>query len=582
MVELIAVVLMTAAVVILAVLQYRWTTEISRSEQTRLQGELRTSVRNFDQDFSYDLERLCESFEIDTEAPKSTLETRVLQHYTTWTNKSVSPGMVAGLHIWKMDNSGAFHLESFNQDSRRFESAAWPARLEPLHQFLRSREDDLFFFEDDRDAMNLPWTFYEQKPALVRAIFQISPNVKDSTMDIEPIGVLVVELNEEFLARQYVPDLVDRDFGHAEQRTFAVTVRTAEAPYQTIYPAVADPAVFTSSPDAKVSLLDSASEEAKRRGHPEIQATSPSRQWQLVVQHPAGSVDVAVAAWRRRNLAISFGLLCILAGSMVLVFFIARRAELLAKLQMEFVAGVSHELCTPLAIINSAAENLVDGVVDNPRQVGEYGGLIRDQGRRLERLVDEVLTFASGRSDPSGVELRAVEIAPIVTRSMAESEPMLRGAGFAVEQEISAGLPLVVADPAAIITCIENLVSNAIKYAGTNRWVAVRARLAAENPHPEVQITVEDKGIGIPSSDLPKIFEPFYRVQAVRDGQIRGVGLGLYLVKQMMERMGGRVSVSSELGRGTSFTLHFPVREAEQRSGDAAIRTVETSLIPTK
>ena len=229
---------------------------------------------------------------------------------------------------------------------------------------------------------------------------------------------------------------------------------------------------------------------------------------------------------------------------------------------MEFVAGVSHELCTPLAIINSAAENLADGVVDGAAQIGEYGGLIRDQGRRLEHLVDEVLLFASGRLERPDFELRPVEIAPIVAQGLVQSEPMLRDAGFSVEKEIGADLPLVVADSGAILTCLENLLSNAIKYGGANRWVAVRARVTAANPHPEVQISVEDKGIGIPTGDLSNIFDPFYRVQAVRDGQIRGVGLGLYLVKRMMESMGGRVTVSSELGRGTFFILHFPVSAA--------------------
>ena len=124
-----------------------------------------------------------------------------------------------------------------------------------------------------------------------------------------------------------------------------------------------------------------------------MQASAAGEQWQLVAQHPAGSLEEAVASWRRRNLAISFGLLAVLAGTMVLLFSVARRAERLAKLQMEFVAGVSHELCTPLAVINSAAENIVDGVVEGQEQVREYGTMIREQGRRLERLVDEVLLF---------------------------------------------------------------------------------------------------------------------------------------------------------------------------------------------
>ena len=142
---------------------------------------------------------------------------------------------------------------------------------------------------------------------------------------------------------------------------------------------------------------------------------------------------------------------------------------------------------------------------------------------------------------------------------------MLRDAGFDVEKEIDTDLPLVVADPAALGKCMENLFSNAVKYASANRWLAVRARVVQADSNPEVQISVEDKGIGISTADLPNIFEPFYRVQSARDAQIRGVGLGLYLVKHMMEGMGGRVSVTSELGRGTFFVLHFPVARAVEQ-----------------
>ncbi len=396
---MIAILAMTAAVLILAFLQYLWTAEISRTNQTQLQNELRTSVRNFNDEFSYDFENLCESFEVDADAPAATLEARVARQYATWAGSTPRPGFVAGVHIWKMDSTGTFHLESLHPGDKRFEKSAWPSHLEPLHDFIRGRMDDLFFYEDDRDAMYFPWTFYEARPALVRPVFQFSPNLKNSTMNIDPVGILVIELSDQYLAQQYLPELIDHDFGGAGQRTFDVAVRSAKAPYQSVYPVAADSAgsIVAASPDAAVNLFESVTEEAKRRGHPVVQASSAAQQWQLVVHHPAGSLEIAVSQWRRRSLAISFGLLCILAGCMVLIFFIARRAETLSKLQMEFVAGVSHELCTPLAIINSAAENLVDGVVDNPNQMGEYGGLIRDQGRRLERLVDEVLMFASGR-----------------------------------------------------------------------------------------------------------------------------------------------------------------------------------------
>jgi signal transduction histidine kinase len=276
-------------------------------------------------------------------------------------------------------------------------------------------------------------------------------------------------------------------------------------------------------------------------------------------------VEMAVAALRRRNLAISFSLLAVLAVGMALIFELARRTKRIASQQMEFVAGVSHELCTPLAVINSAAENLMDS------EVKEYGGMIREQGRRLEHLVDEVLQFAAGRPERTGYDLRPLEIGPLLNHSLAAAEPMLRDAGFTVEQDWAGSFPPVIADPAAVGMCMENLLSNAVKYAGSIHWIAVRVEAVPASAPTEVQVSVTDRGMGISARDLPHIFEPFYRVQSVRDGQIRGMGLGLYLVNRAMEGMGGRVSVTSEVGRGSCFTLHFPVAGAsEHAKGEAA------------
>lgn len=565
-----AIVAMAAIVITLGILQYRWTVEISRTEQQRLKAELATSVRTFDQEFSYDFERLCESYELDFEAPASTVETRAARQYFRWAGTSPRAGLIAGVHIWKLDAAHYSSLESLDTSARQFAETPWPARLESLHDTLRQEIPDLYYYDDARDAMYFPWTFYAAHPSLFRPIYEIAFNEKASDMDIEPIGFLVIELNAEVLSKQYFPELVDRHFGEMGQRTFGVAVRTGLPPYNALLPPNPSFPLATSSPDALINLIDTVSDEAKRRGHPTLQTSDAAQEWQLVVQHPKGSLDVAVASWRAENLAVSFGLLAVLSAGMILIFFLARRSRQLAKFQMEFVAGVSHELCTPLAIINSAAENLADGVVEGATQTMEYGSLIRDQGRRLERIIDEVLSFSSGDSGRSTIELRPVEIAGVVAKTLSGSESMLRDAGFFVEQEIGTDLPLVMADPEAVGACIENLFSNAMKYTNGTRWVAVRACMASANPNPEVQVSVEDKGIGIPAADLSKIFDPFYRVQSVRDSQIRGVGLGLYLVKRIMEGMGGSVTVSSELGKGSFFVLHFPVPAAARQSNEVA------------
>ena len=564
--ELIAVLVMIAVVSVLGVYQYRWTEEISRTEQARLRNSLAASVKNFDQEFSYDLQQLCESFELDPEAETSAIESHVARQQASWTRTSTHAEFVRDLHIWKTGRSNAAGLESFDSSDKRFHDANWPPELESLHRFLTERGEFFSSAVGDREAVYYPWTFFADAPALFRPIFQIVPGGRDSSSGVRTTGVLIVALNREYLEREYLPDLVDRHFGASGQRSFVVAVRTAKAPFQTIYLSDARSSIATSSTDASVNLFDLVGEEARRRGHPPLQASAPGEQWLLVAQHPAGSLEEAVSSWRRRNLAISLGLLAILAGSMALIFSGARRSKALAKMQMEFVAGVSHELCTPLAVINTAAENLADGVVENAEQMQEYGGLIRGQGRRLERLVDEVLLFTAGRFGLSGYDLKPVEVAPIVSQGLSTSEANLQDAGFTVAKQIDDKLPPIVVDPSAAITCIENLVSNAMKYSNSSKWIAIRACEASANSKSEVRISVQDKGIGISSADLAHIFEPFYRVQSVRDDQIRGVGLGLYLVQRMMEDMGGRVSVTSKLGRGTEVVLHFPVADLADQS----------------
>jgi len=558
--ELIAVLAMTAVVLTLAILQYKWTKAISDVEQARLEGALDASVKNFDQEFSYDFDRLCESFEINLVTPASSAEDRVVTSYAAWIKTTSRSEFVNGVYIWPIGRGKKTAIESLDLDNRRFQEAPWPVRLAPLQEYLERQAAGLPPSISDMDAEEYPWTLYEEAPALIRPIFEKASDRADA--NAQPAGFLIVALDGSFLRRVYLPELADRHFG---QMDFQVAIRSATAPYdEALYLSSADFPLATASPDAAVNLLDSVSEEARRRGHPGVKTSNPERQWQLVVRHPSGSLGAAVGSLRKRNLTISLGLLSVLAGSLILVFTVARRAERFAKLQMEFVAGVSHELCTPLAVISSAVENLADGIVDDPQQIAEYADILKDQGGRLERLLDQVLLFASGKVERSEYDLRKIDVGPLVAQSIAVSAPILRDARFAVEEAIGSDLPLVTADAAAVSKCMENLISNAIKYAGDRRRLGVHAVAANGNHAPELQVRVEDKGIGIPPDDLPHIFEPFYRVQAVRDGQIRGVGLGLHLVKRMMEGMGGRVTVTSEVGRGTCFVLHFPAADSKE------------------
>jgi signal transduction histidine kinase len=289
---------------------------------------------------------------------------------------------------------------------------------------------------------------------------------------------------------------------------------------------------------------------------PRIQPLNEGR-WLLVVKHSEGSVDAVVNRIRRRHLALSFGVLLVLALGMATMIVSTQRARRLAQLQVDFVAGVSHELRTPVAVICSAGENLADGIVHSGPQVVRYGEVVRNEGRRLAGMIEQILVFAARRTGRR-YELCEVDISEIVQEVLADADPLIQQNRISAETEIEPRLPAAMADPLALKQCLQNLVANAIKYGGTNRWMAVRARTAGGSERPEIEIRVEDKGIGIEQSDLPYIFEPFYRSRAARDRQIRGFGLGLALAKETVEAMGGRISVTSKPGGGSCFTLHLP------------------------
>ena len=292
-----------------------------------------------------------------------------------------------------------------------------------------------------------------------------------------------------------------------------------------------------------------------------VSAPAPA-QWRLLVKHPSGSLERAVNTARRRNLLISSSILGILGVSVGFLVLSTRRAHDLARQQLEFVATVSHELRTPLAVIRSAADNLADGVVNDEARIRQYGQLVRREGLRLTDLVEQILEFAGLQSGQRKMTPKPVAIAPLL-RDVRLTAEATAPAGVEIEWTVADDLPAVAGDEAALRRVFQNLVGNALKYGADGRWIGIRATKSSSG----VQVSVSDRGIGIAPSDQSKIFDPFYRAPDVVAAQIHGAGLGLSLVKRIVEAHGGDISLVSAPGAGSTFTVTLPVM-----AGDAADR----------
>ncbi len=281
--------------------------------------------------------------------------------------------------------------------------------------------------------------------------------------------------------------------------------------------------------------------------------------WMLMAKHRSGSLEAAVSSVRWRNLMISSGVLMLLALAVGLILVSARRAQALARQQMEFVAAVSHELRTPVSVIGAAAGNLADGVVADPQRVRKYGETIQGEARRLAETVERVLQLAGIAAGRAAVAQVPVHPADLINDSIGACRVEIDASGFTVDVAIGEHLPNVVGDVTALKSALQNLISNAVKYGGPARWLRVSATLdTGVGSKQRVLFAVEDRGMGIEAEDREHIFEPFYRGRDAVSQQIQGSGLGLNLVMRIAEAHGGRVHVSSEPGKGSTFTLALP------------------------
>jgi signal transduction histidine kinase len=605
---------MASLLIMVAVLQYRWTRELSVATEARIGSTLQPSMLGWHLDFYGELSAICVALQVGPDAGARDNWNDYLHRYVDWSHESVenvyaNPDLIKNIYIWETSDSANLRLLRLNADAAKIEIPSVPEDLQPLLARLKAKSSSLsvglraWEFPDSsaglRSSRNgqLPpaasqrsdimtgWQFDKNIPAIVHPIidngrYPLQLDAQPSNRQ-NPVNWIVVVLNLDYIQRKILPNLTKRYFNGPEGLEYKLAVIDAGRTPGLIYSTdVAFPSSNQGAFDSRMNIFGPPPETVE--GHfwqtikngeslewrnfsapvwfPVIQYASHDEPWMLLLEHRTGPLEaIATSIWHR-NLMTGGVVLLLLTAGMALILFTSRRAQKLAKLQLDFVASVSHELLTPLAAIYCSGQNVMDGLIESRTGAITHGLIITSQARQLTDLVKQILLFASTENGTNRYTLRPLQVSGILQSVRDNIAVLVEGAGFNVEQQVQADLPYVMGDLSALSQCLQNLISNAVKYSGRNRWIGISASVhEAKNHYKEVRISVQDHGSGISSSELPHIFEPFYRSPNVVDAQIHGTGLGLAVAKRIAEAMGGKLSVTSKVGVGSTFTLHLPV-----------------------
>ncbi len=270
------------------------------------------------------------------------------------------------------------------------------------------------------------------------------------------------------------------------------------------------------------------------------------------VEELTGEVEVGTV--RRRNFSVTAApVRSAGANGAVLVLHDITELRRLERVRRDFVANVSHEFKTPLTAIQGFAETLLNGALDDKANRKRFVEIIRDHARRLARLTDDLLKLSRIEAGRLELEIRPIRVQALVNGCVETARFNAQARGLNIHVDLEENSPAVRGDGAQLGEVLQNLLDNALQYTPSGGKIDVKARSNGN----EVIFTVSDSGIGIPESDLERIFERFYRVDAARSREAGGTGLGLAIARHIVEAHGGRIWVESAIGQGSRF--HFSV-----------------------
>jgi signal transduction histidine kinase len=360
-------------------------------------------------------------------------------------------------------------------------------------------------------------------------------NLSESRM----IGVLTLTLNEDYIANEVIPPYLKNYFGTSSETGIVVWVRDWTN----------DKILATN--DSSVTydrdLVD------YRMG---FSGSGFLDNWSLQIGFLESPVTNAYNANLFKNLVVLGVAMLFLTGAFIFIFVTAQRERHLAQRQASFLANVTHELKTPLAVMQAAGENISDGRVTEPKRLKQYGEHIYNESIRLRGMIEKLLDVARVDSGQNMSKAAAYRPHDLLSSYLSENREYIEKKGFKVRFKSHDEKALAMIDRDNFETIVSNLTENAIKYSTDEKYIEYQISSNSDN----VFFSITDHGIGIPKRAQKNIFDKFYRVEDSdsMSTKIKGHGLGLSIVKNMVEMNGGDIEVKSSVGRGTTFIVRFP------------------------
>lgn len=278
--------------------------------------------------------------------------------------------------------------------------------------------------------------------------------------------------------------------------------------------------------------------------------------WKVALFDPGGkSIEQLAGKEKHLYLALFIGIILVMVIGIVLMVYAVIHESEISRLKSEFVSNVSHELKTPLALIRMFGETLDSGIVTEEEKRQKFYGIIRKESERLTHLINKVLDFSRMDAGIREYNLTEADLAEVIGSSIEAYKFQITDSGFTIESDLPDNPVIFKMDRDAISQVLLNLLNNAVKYSADRKYILVKVWKDTDAAF----FSVTDQGMGIPKGELKKIFDKFYRVSATRTQETRGSGLGLTLARHIVEAHGGSISVDSEIGKGSRFTVRLPV-----------------------